>query len=312
MRVICHIGLPRAASTSIQSVLSDSKSINFIPWHRYKESNYVFSVLVTNARRNYYNHEYCLRVVNNLLENFSDHSKPLVLSWEGFMALPPNARVDFDEVLGRLQRLFDDEIEFVGIIREQWSFLRSIYSISLMEGVKCSFTEYLEYNTLRLEDSIIPHLNYAAMIREMRKIAPKSSLFVFEEMVQPLRHVHLLKALGVTDVQSMPHLNKRFTNLDRDQLHSGFYQGDGVSSQRHDLERISYFKRISDKGDLFNNIEKDLKIAWVKMLINKRIVVNRLNKTENSSPIPFSVDNKKLEDTWNEVLPNRWTVSGLI
>jgi hypothetical protein len=196
----------------------------------------------------------------------------LIVSWEGFVH-PTAFRVDFDVVLTRLKKIFGDDIEFVIIFREQWSFLRSLYANLLVEGAKISFTQFLQISFIRSDESILSHLNYAALVSELREVTEKYHYFFLEDLSRKDGFQKLYDTLGIGDLKHFPRENSRKRHVDRQKMKTGFYSSGGLHSKRFDHERAAYLVHSLGKTDPIREMVDIVRFDFKNFQYNHNFVI---------------------------------------
>jgi hypothetical protein len=177
----------------------------------------------------------------------------------------------------RLSDAFESPIEIVIVFREQWSFLRSLYSDYIKAGLCLDFNDYIKTVLLRGEQSILGYLNYGKVIQLAETVGGKVHCFFFEDMRESSLQGKLLATFGaddVTEMQSTHSTNYNVLNhaLNRNRI-ALFYHGTGYESDMYDSFRLNRMDALGiDMGKKFI----------------KKIQSDKLNHTFNDSVISSS------------------------
>ncbi|WDD99263.1 hypothetical protein [Thalassomonas actiniarum] len=156
MKIICHLGNPKAYSTSIQTMLAESEQgqFHYIGFRPSKDKanwydNPLISELLNFDLRytgKFHFQQKCpdyQAYFNKLTAQAKAQNKDIWLSSENLSMRAIMEEIDPQEKIARLQKVLPDGITFVVIFRNIWASLRSLYS----EFTKMGYCKSFDYFT---------------------------------------------------------------------------------------------------------------------------------------------------------------------
>ena len=190
-KVLLHIGLPKTATSTIQTGLSGFNQITNIgkkyPW-RTPEYDSIEQNEFWRAKAHQPESEYDVEVVRSKLRSIlNDSDEPIFISNED---LSYQTYQDNLVKLRRLKELFP-EAEIILFIRNQVSWLKSYYSmlpqspfIPVIGNKHLTFDQWIDLCFKHYNYSHLPGLNYLKLMENIESLFGNVQIFIFEEFVK--------------------------------------------------------------------------------------------------------------------------------
>ena len=178
-----HLGLPKAGSTSLQSFFEKQVAFNYLGKRVPNRYGFVDPSLFSLIRENVvYGHSVTNEIRERALGLLSN-DQPNVLSDEllsgvGFHNFKSNEFPPLEPILQRLNEVFDMP-QFIVVLREQFSLLRSYYRQLLRVGYSLTYAGFAEA-VLNGKFGILDRLSYADFCSNVLNY--KSKIVFFEKL----------------------------------------------------------------------------------------------------------------------------------
>lgn len=214
MKGLLHFGMPKAMSTSIQGMfLTDDSSKNFylgkgptnaVP----SQVQYALETELMQIPGYHYNENLVKTVFRLGLESAEEMgAETFIVSDENIIT---NMGDGYESHLQRLQAVMPEDTVAVMVIREQMSFLKSVYKHRVAtEGFKLDFDNFLKYLALRGSKDLLGILDHVMLVAVASKYFPKLEIIMFEEVFENPRVIH--ERLAKHDIEitaDLPLINK--------------------------------------------------------------------------------------------------------
>ncbi|KPA14312.1 hypothetical protein MHK_005470 [Candidatus Magnetomorum sp. HK-1] len=316
---IIHIGLPKTATTSLQALLSESNEIYYLGRHvaNFKDNDLKFAIWIQLLESDSLTLD--IKPVKSIISNHYNIAKQqgrkaFVLSEESITA-PWWSNVSFKERLERLKFVFGADAQIILTLREQTSFVQSIYKELLKIGLDCTFNEFFQYILLRYNTFLMPYLNYHQVIEFCRMYFNDIQIFLYEDIVNDINSQSaFIKFFQIQKKTILPKLNdSQKTNL-----------GDFYTYNRKNPYMISSGFKGFNLCDFFRRNFLNLNVSgWKELDKNATLNYQRhydiMSKAFNSSSIHdndslFNVDPAVKNEfdqfigKWNRNLIHRYNI----
>lgn len=180
-QIIIHVGLPKAASSSMQQILASTSNFIWLGKSQNKDKRfgsdslehiireYIPAVPYLNINipkiRKVFQPYFELAEARNLQGLLMSDE---VLSGIG-LAYYGKPGASFFDIAKTFQRSFGQSLKIVIIIREQFSYLHSCYKQLLRAGTTMDFNHFLLHSFVNKESSILATLHYSSLLRFLEK-----------------------------------------------------------------------------------------------------------------------------------------------
>lgn len=213
MRIVVHIGFPKAASTALQDgFFAGHPNLLFLgkTGGRTYATREVAFAIANRLRMESgltYDHEAVLAALHPHIETAGAGGVPLVISDE---ALIENDTLDLPVRLTRLQRLFGDALTVLIVLREQFALIESMYKEDLRKGSPSAFRDYLHGLLLRNANGLVAKLRYDRVLGFLADHGIRFRALLYEDLLTD-RHAFLReleRACGVAETtRDLPPMN---------------------------------------------------------------------------------------------------------
>lgn len=204
MKLYLHIGIPRTASTFLQTNIFPRLSHLDYIGSPFKKENYEFFLILEAFFKLIYGLDFNAQD-RALLEKIALSPKSTLISNEGLSMNPWTQ--DYPKHANRLKEFFQ-EIEVILFLRHPTDWVLSLYGLAIQkrrftslrdfvgfDGESfCNFADSVDHkNIVQLQD-----IRFSQLLRNWRQIFPKTRVFFFENFVTQKEEVlnEILEALG--------------------------------------------------------------------------------------------------------------------
>lgn len=224
-KIICHVGMRKTASTSIQSWLNQIDGVDYIGKTKNRgefkterigyelenvlshssslvSENWIGSSLQTHSDMSS-NEEGVSGIISLINE---DSEMPLVMSSESFlgpMPFPHDPRLN----LSRLSKVIGSDAIVLVFLREQFSFLKSQYGIMVRHGYPASYRTYIDQIVRRAHTGTLPALAYFTLCKAIKDIFPNSIILPIESFLVD-KSVQSMVRDSINPMSKLPELPK--------------------------------------------------------------------------------------------------------
>lgn len=203
-KIVCHVGMRKTASTTIQAWLGEFDGIEYIGKtknsgeFKTEELGYILENILSHSSSlfgdNYFrgdNHE--VRYDSNFKDSglegggilsliHDDSELPLVMSSESFlgpMPFPHDPKLN----LTRLSKVIGSDAIVLVFLREQFAFLKSQYGIMVRHGYPGSYKTYIDQIVRHANTGTLPALSYYKLCQVIKEIFPNSIIVPVESFL---------------------------------------------------------------------------------------------------------------------------------
>jgi hypothetical protein len=189
-RLLLHVGLPKAGSTTLQTVFAQGSGIKFLGKH---DARFVDSEIGEFVRVVAPFGDVRLQDISRWKNAFRKHLKQSrdadvillsdeLLSSAGFLCHGqsnslPQIIDNFRWVLGDVA-----DIEVVIVVREQRKLLKSYFKQWVLNGGNYDYETFVSLNLMRPYRGVVPALNYSSLVNSVTPLVSKVHLLVFERL----------------------------------------------------------------------------------------------------------------------------------
>lgn len=225
--ILVHVGLPKAASTSLQHIFARTTSHLWLgkdTQRRYacprlhELMRYVFPIVD--------NDEFQGESIAAELESYFEKAAKLskrglllseeILSGAGFVHYSRPA-LDLCQIAMNFKKCFGERLRLVVVIREQRAYLRSYYMQLVKQGASFDFETFVSLELERHDMRVLGMLDYSKTLAFLEENEISHSFHLFEELVRD--ETGLSRFLGILGVeapdQHFPKMNRTHPNLYR-------------------------------------------------------------------------------------------------
>lgn len=189
MRKFAHVGMPKTLSSALQSnFFSVHPDIYFLGIgvgslidYVDDDINIVFETLVPYANETYFqtHKEYYKNRINEHLGRARERAKSAAgvsSEWLGFNFTPEMA--DPELKTRRLQELMGNDCNIIFLVRNQWSYLKSLYAELVKLGLSRTYSEYCEYLWKYQDRSALYEMLYDQQLQRMRAYFHRENIHI--------------------------------------------------------------------------------------------------------------------------------------
>lgn len=278
--ILIHIGYHKTGTTWLQENLFVLSSEVFYPLDLNKnslskkfvtgEDKYVLSPFDMNEGPIFGELQYYRE------KGYLDNDKVKVLSHERLSGHPHGSALDSQSIANRLHNIFPNAKIFI-VIREQKSFLLSIYFQYLLGGGVHSLKQYLGTTFDRKRSYFSPnHINYVPLIKAYQKLFGKEKVLVLPyEMFkhEPNNFISRLAKFVEKEILVDPSLFDKYSNMNKN-----------VYIKYH-LRKLSYFMYSNS----LNNYSKYNNTLCRGIAIRLRRLLERINFQKKGNNLKHSM-----------------------
>ena len=227
-KVFCHIGNPKAFSTSIQSYLNTCHktgkvfykgfcpSNNIDQWYSDNEISTIlnYNLRYENKLSFLENKDYIRRYFYKCYEECGENID-LWISSENISMRFILEDIDYYEKFFRIQKVLPEETTFIIIFRNIWHSLRSIYKEYLKVGYTKSFEGFCRETFLFRDSNFVSSLIPSSMINFLKNnLINNNKLlsFIVDDEMGTKGLLKFLNSLTEEKTNNFPHLNKSLNN----------------------------------------------------------------------------------------------------